>query len=89
MSIPDTQIRAVKRILTDWNPLGDESQRFPDLNEYNTEAIDILFHLKNPTHETDTTNTVRQILNEAFDLDLTREDCTEAARDIVKIAEAK
>lgn len=38
-------IEKVKQILTEWNPLGDYASEVEDLNNYETEAIDILFYL--------------------------------------------
>ena len=41
----EEHIRKVKRLLTSWNPLGERSNQISDLNEYETEAVDILFHI--------------------------------------------
>ncbi|OQA95656.1 MAG: hypothetical protein BWY22_02103 [Bacteroidetes bacterium ADurb.Bin217] len=37
------QIDKVKKILIEWNPLGNRAKEISDLNNYETEAIDILF----------------------------------------------
>ncbi|QXP60859.1 DUF1871 family protein [Olleya sp. HaHaR_3_96] len=47
-------INKVKVLLTEWNPLGKQSVKITDLNNYDTEATDILRHVKK-------TNTVEQI----------------------------
>lgn len=41
----DELIEKVKLILTEWNPLGDQASQIDDLDNYETEAIDILFYL--------------------------------------------
>ena len=38
-------IERLKSILSKWNPLGDQASRFGDLDNYETEATDILFHV--------------------------------------------
>ncbi|MBJ7879597.1 hypothetical protein [Gelidibacter salicanalis] len=44
----------VQALLTEWNPLGERSSQISDLNNYEIEATDILWHVKK-------TNTVDQI----------------------------
>jgi len=39
----EEHIKKVKRLLTSWNPLGERAIQISDLNEYETEAVDILF----------------------------------------------
>ena len=41
----EEHIRKVKELLITWNPLGDQATQINDLDDYETEAIDILFHL--------------------------------------------
>jgi hypothetical protein len=41
----EEHIRKVKKLLTEWNPLGDQANQILDLNNYDTEATDILFHV--------------------------------------------
>ena len=38
-------IEKIKLILTDWNPLGEQASQIPDLENYEIEAIDILFYI--------------------------------------------
>ncbi|MDW5290988.1 hypothetical protein [Formosa sp. PL04] len=47
-------ITKVQVLLTEWNPLGKLSVQKTDLNNYETEATDILWYVKK-------TNTVEQI----------------------------
>lgn len=38
-------IKRLKDILSEWNPLGDRATQINDLENYETEATDILFHI--------------------------------------------
>jgi len=40
------QIDKIKEILIKWNPLGEHSRQIHDLNNYNTEAIDIISNIE-------------------------------------------
>jgi hypothetical protein len=42
----DHEVSEVARVLSEWNPLGDDAERVEDLDGYKTESIDILFELK-------------------------------------------
>jgi hypothetical protein len=81
----DYEETVVSEILNEWNPLGDEAEKVKDLNGYKTEAEDILFHLEMSGTKTkaDVKKTVMQVLNQAFDLDLTDAECSDAADKIV------
>ena len=87
----EKKIQEVMNILTEWNPLCDEAFDIPDLDNYRTEAIDILFHIdfQNANTEAKVITLIKNILNEAFDLILTREDCIEAGEKIYKIIKSK
>ena len=82
----------IQAILTKWNPLGSRSREITDLENYFTEANDILFHIKTDLHfsrnedkETRTQRIVRTVLNEAFSLSLTDSDCKKPAAEIIAI----
>ena len=79
----DYQIEEVARILNQWNPLGDDAKRVSDLDGYRTEASDIIFHLE--ISKANVRDIVQQILNQAFDLSLTKEECSEPANEIMKV----
>ena len=79
----DYQIEEVARILNKWNPLGDDAKRVSDLDGYRTEASDIIFHLE--ISKANVRDIVQQILNQAFDLSLTKEECSEPANEIMKV----
>ena len=39
-------ITAVAKVLSDWNPLGPAAKTYADLNDYRTEATNIIFELQ-------------------------------------------
>ncbi|MEZ5070910.1 MAG: hypothetical protein R2751_08065 [Bacteroidales bacterium] len=85
-------IEEIKKILSTWNPLGTRRKEIVDLNDYETEANDIAFHIitgihfpfkRNPIERSQTI--VRDVLNEAFDLSLSKEECKKPAIEIMEI----
>ena len=82
----EKQIQKIMTILSEWNPLKDRAANIPDLDGYRTEAIDILCLIHSRSSETNVLNTVRTILNEAFGLALNKDECIEAAKQILMIA---
>lgn len=71
-----------KKVLAEWNPLGHEASSIEDLNEYDTEAKDILFQFSLSGPRCDAPRIVQIVLNQAFGLSLTRHECKVAAREI-------
>ena len=74
-------IEKVKEILTAWNPLGDRAEEIEDLNNYETEAVDIIFHVNTEIHfkrKGDSLKRVHKIMKEvieqAFSLYLNEEE---------------
>ena len=82
MAIPEEQIRKTMDLLATWNPLGDRAMTIGDLNNYRTEAIDILFHLRLVGSSANAAGMVREVMNQAFDLSLSLEECTDIGREI-------
>ena len=82
MAMSEEQIQKTMKILTTWNPLGDKSVLIPDLDNYRTEAIDILAHIND---HSDPSMGVRQVLNQAFNLNLSKDECKKAASEIKQI----
>ncbi len=85
----DYEIVEVARILTEWNPLGDRAASMQDLDGYKTESIDILFHMSASNGQAGVENVVMQVLNEAFDIELTKNECSDAASKISQILSRK
>ena len=42
----DYEAEEVAKILNEWNPLGDDAKTIKDLNDYRTEAMDIISSLE-------------------------------------------
>ncbi len=78
--IEDELIQKVMKILTDWNPLGSRASTISDLDNYRTEAVDILCHFD--LNKTNTAIIVREVINQAFDLSLSARDCASVGRKI-------
>lgn len=85
----DELIKKVQEILTNWNPLGERANTIPGLNNYEVEAIDILFHTHRHNSIDRVTTLTRDIINEAFKLQLTREEAKPYARKIYKAIKEK
>ena len=83
------EISEVAKILSEWNPLGDEAASVPDLDGYRYESIDILSHLESGKGKTSVERVLMQVLNEAFDIDLAKSDCSDAASKILRILSKK
>jgi hypothetical protein len=69
-------------LLTTWNPLGDKAKTIRDLDNYRTEAIDILFNLQLADPSANPARIVQKVLNQAFDLSLSLEECADVGREI-------
>ena len=86
----DYEISEVARILSEWNPLGDDAERVSDLDGYKTESADILFELEmSSLNKVRVKNVVKQVLNEAFNIELTGGECSDAANRIIEILSKK
>ena len=82
MAIPEEQIRKTMDLLTTWNPLGDRAMTIGDLDNDRTEAIDILFHLRLAGPSANSARIVQDVMNQAFDLSLSLQECTDIDREI-------
>jgi hypothetical protein len=83
MTIPKEQIQNVMKVLIEWNPLGPRASAISDLDNYKTEAIDILFNLE--LKKSNPAVIVQQVINQAFDLSLSVADCTSVGRKIQEL----
>jgi hypothetical protein len=68
--ISENQIEKVKQLLTEWNPLGERSVEISDLNNYQTEAVDILFLLNKKSSVAYINKLMVKVLPEAFNLEI-------------------
>ena len=80
----DVEINEVAKILSEWNPLGEDSARVKDLDGYIIEATDILSELQIRRGTTNAETIVMEVLNQAFGLALTRQECAPYARKIIE-----
>ena len=86
----DYEVSEVAKILNEWNPLGDDAGRVNDLDGYKTESADILFELEmSGMNNARVKKVVMQVLNEAFDIELTESECSDAANRIIGILSKK
>jgi len=82
----DYEISEVAKILSEWNPIGDDAGRVNDLDGYKTESADIIFELEmSGMSNARVKKVVMQVLNEAFDIELTENECSDAANRIIGI----
>jgi hypothetical protein len=80
------QIKAVMRILSDWNPLGAAAAKVPDLDNYRIEAIDIIAESRfGRMTESAVESAVFRVINQAFELSLTKEECSVPATAISSV----
>jgi hypothetical protein len=78
----DENITEISKILTKWNPLGSRATLIPDLDDYETEAIDILMAIEINLNDDFIATIVRDVINQAFDLSLDLKDCIQPAKEI-------
>ena len=79
------EIKEVSKILSEWNPLGNDAQKIKDLNGYRTEAIDIIFHLSMNENRKSAENIVMKVFSQAFDLFLTKNECVAPTQKILNV----
>jgi len=86
----DYEVSEVAKVLSEWNPLGDDAVRVNDLDGYKTESIDILFELDmSGLNNARVKKVVMQVLNEAFDIELAESECSDVANKIIGILSKK
>jgi hypothetical protein len=81
----DAVAEEIAEILSRWNPLGEKANSISDLDGYRTEAEDILFAARSILNAGSILAIVQDVLNQAFDLSLTKSECAGPAREIAAI----
>jgi len=81
----DEHKEKVKSILTDWNPLGNEASNVNDLNDYETEANDILFYIDNRSSVEKINKIMIEVLSQAFGVYYNSNDTKQYAEKIKKV----
>jgi hypothetical protein len=69
--------------------LGDDAENVRDLDGYKTEAIDIFVEWPERASPKKAARTIMEVLNEAFNLSLRLEECSDAATKIIAILNKK
>ncbi len=72
-------IEKVKKILTTWNPLMEKFSLIVDLNDYETEATDIVFHLKKNYSKEQIGQVISLVLYQAFNISVVKKECDSVA----------
>jgi len=72
-------------VLSEWNPLGAKASAVKDLNNYRTEAVDILFNLGLSGSGANPARVVQEVINQAFELSLSLDDCVSISRKIQEL----
>ena len=85
----DYEISEVAKTLSEWNSLGDDAGSVNDLNDYKTESVDILFELEMSVMNSSIRKMVAQVQNEAFDIESTENECSDAANKIISVMSKK
>ena len=71
----EEHIVKVQALLTEWNPLGNRSAQIIDLNNYEIEATDILFHIKKNNTVDQISKMIGTVLNQAFGIHVEPTKC--------------
>lgn len=85
----EQHITRLKKLLTKWNPLGERSIQISDLNNYEIEAIDILFHINKNDSVQRINKMISTILNQAFGLYVDPDKCILIAEQVHKMLKEK
>ncbi len=75
-------IERLKDILSEWNPLGELASRISDLENYETEATDILFHINKKYSVEQISKMIRTVLGQAFSINVDEEKSLAVANEI-------
>lgn len=57
-------------MLSEWNPLGDQSSQISDLENYEIEATEILFHNNKKNSVGQMSKMINTVLGQAFGIDV-------------------
>ena len=75
-------IERLKGILSEWNPLGDQSSQISDLENYETEATDILFHFNKNYSVKQISKITRTVMGQDFGINVENEKSIAVAYEI-------
>jgi hypothetical protein len=83
--MPRQKIEAVMKVLSAWNPLGERAAAVDDLDNYRTEATDILFHFGLRGSERSAAKIGQDVISQAFEIDVPIASCQAPAAEIWRI----
>jgi hypothetical protein len=81
----DEKIIEISKILTAWNPLGEHAAALKDLDNYQTEAVDIMSVIK--LYGYSPKKAVSEIIREAFLIDLKKTELDNCSSKIKAVLE--
>ena len=79
------EIKEVAKVLNEWNPLGDDANTIKDLDGYRNEAMDIIFNLNIDKNRANAVDIIMEVLNQAFDLNLSKNECISPTQKILNV----
>ena len=82
-------IERLKDILSEWNPLGDMASQISDLENYETEATDILFHINKKNSVEQISKMIKTVLGQAFGINADSKKSLVVANEIHAMINAK
>lgn len=83
----DEKIIEISKLLTEWNPLGERAAAMNDLNNYQTEAVDILSTIDLYGHSPKKATSA--VLQEAFLIDIEKAELDHYSRKVQAILAEK
>ena len=75
-------IAKVQALLAEWNPIGKRSAQISDLNNYEIEATDILFHINKNNTVDQVNKMISTVINQAFGIHVDPVKCKIIAEQI-------
>ncbi len=83
----EKQIEEIKEIFANWDPLKTVGKLVEDLDDYNTEAIDFLFHTTKNMTEKSLENLAINIIEEAFEIIINPKTIERLGKDLYNIVQ--
>jgi len=81
----EEQITQVSEVLEEWNPLGDASNNFDELDGYRYETIDIISTIDLISGPNKVKKAISQVLTEAFNIELDQAELAQAAKKVERV----
>lgn len=85
----EEHLSELKKLLTEWNPLGKLADQIPDLNDYETEACEMLYFLNSKSTVRRINKRILDVLTEAFNIDINPKKSLECAEKVKLLLKRK